>query len=154
MVVRASSGQIEPERVVVGVDGSEASNAAVRWAAAEAYLHSVTLYVVHAWEYPYSYPIDGRDDSRGRDVTRVDAACVLHGCLGLARDMCAGDVVGELVESGPASGVLNMVMAGDLLVLGSRGRGALKAGLFGSTVNSVLDHATVPVVVVPHATNR
>jgi nucleotide-binding universal stress UspA family protein len=53
----------------------------------------------------------------------------------------------------PASGVLSRVKDGDLLVLGSHGRGALKTGLFGSTVNSVLDHVTVSVAIVPHASN-
>ena len=48
------------------------------------------------------------------------------------------EVTGELVEGGPATGLLEVVRDGDLLVVGSRGRGALAANVFGSTVNSVL----------------
>ena len=44
--------------------------------------------------------------------------------------------------------VLDSLHDGDLLVMGSRGRGAVRAGLFGSTVYNVLDHSAVPVVVV------
>ncbi|MBK5333949.1 MAG: universal stress protein, partial [Ilumatobacteraceae bacterium] len=44
--------------------------------------------------------------------------------------------------------LLETVRDGDLLVVGSRGRGALAARLFGSTVNTVLDRCAVPVVVV------
>jgi nucleotide-binding universal stress UspA family protein len=40
------------------------------------------------------------------------------------------------------------VRDGDLVVVGWRGRGAVRAGLFGSTVNNVLEQSAVPVVVV------
>jgi nucleotide-binding universal stress UspA family protein len=44
--------------------------------------------------------------------------------------------------------VLDSVQDGDLLVLGSRGRGAVVSSVLGSTVMGVLDHAMVPVVFV------
>ena len=69
------------------------------------------------------------------------------------RSMAVGSVwmpiyPGALVESSSASALLDTVRDGDLLVLGSRGRGAVASRLFGSTVNSVVDQAAVPVVVV------
>jgi len=146
VVVRGVSGRGGPDRVVVGVDGSEPSRRAVRWAAAEADLHGVALHIVHAWEYPYA--LATTRESQGRDLTRVAAANVLDEALGVAREACGRDVTGQLVESGPASGLLGALRDGDMLVLGSRGRGAVRAGMFGSTVNSVLDQAAVPVVVL------
>jgi nucleotide-binding universal stress UspA family protein len=72
---------------------------------------------------------------------------VLDEAVELARAMCGSTVTGDLVEIGPAAGLLGSVRDGDLLVLGSRGRGALRAGIFGSTVNSILDAAAIPVAV-------
>ena len=44
--------------IVVGVDGSEQSTAAVRWAAREAYRRQAPLHVVHAWVWPlYHVPL-------------------------------------------------------------------------------------------------
>lgn len=146
VVVRGATGRDAPDRVVVGIDGSVASRQAVLWAAAEADLHGVELRVVHAWEYPYM-AVTTRE-SQARDLTRVDAACVLEEAVAYAREVCGSAVTDALVEDSPASGLLGAVRDGDLLVLGSRGRGALQAGMFGSTVNSVLDHAAIPVVVL------
>ena len=42
-------------KVVVGVDGSDSSLNALRWAAKEARLTGATLHAVTAWEYPLSY---------------------------------------------------------------------------------------------------
>ena len=87
-------------------------------------------------------------------MTRVDAARVLDGAVELARDMCGGDVNGELIEGSPGSAILASVHDGDLLVLGSRGRGAWRTGLFGSTVNNVLDEVDVPLAVVRSEEHR
>lgn len=146
VVVRGAASRGRPDRIVVAVDGSPASNVALRWAADEADLHGVTLVVLHAWEYPY-LPVD-TTSTQGRDITRVDAACLLDQSAALARERCAADVVDALVEDSPVSALLATVRDGDLVVLGSRGRGAVRAGLFGSTVNSVLERSAVPVVVV------
>jgi nucleotide-binding universal stress UspA family protein len=146
VVVRGVSGRGGPDRVVVGVDGSDTAKRATRWAASEADLHGVTLHIVHAWEYPYV--LVTTQESQARDLTRIAAANVLDEALELAREVCGAAVTGELVEGGPASGLLGALRDGDLLVLGSRGRGAMRAGMFGSSVNSVLDDAAVPVAVL------
>jgi nucleotide-binding universal stress UspA family protein len=146
VVVRGVSGRGGPDRVVVGIDGSETSRRATLWAAAEADLHGVNLHIVHAWEYPYA--LATTRESQGRDLTRVAAANVLDEALELAREASGSRVTGGLVEDGPASGLLGTLRDGDLLVLGSRGRGAVRAGMFGSTVNSVLDEAAIPVAVL------
>ncbi len=135
-----------PVRVVVGVDGSNDSTEALLWAGEEADRHGVGLTVVHAWTYPYR-PVDP-PSVQARDVMRIDAACVLESAAATARDRFAADVQTELVEAGPAAALIDAVRDGDLLVLGSRGRGALRSTIFGSTVNAVTDSSAVPVVVV------
>ena len=152
VVVRGAASRGRPDRIVVGVDDSDQAIAALRWAAAEADLHRVPLLVLHAWDYPYEMP--ARSTSQTRDLVQVDAARLLDQAVELARDLCGGDVTGELIEGSPGSSILAGVRDGDLLVLGSRGRGALTAGLFGSTVNSVLDEAATPVAVIRNGPNN
>jgi nucleotide-binding universal stress UspA family protein len=147
VVVRGGVSRGRPDRVVVGVDGSAASAAAIAWAAAEADLHRVPLEVVHAWWYPYV--VSGR--SFARDAMRVDAQLVLDDAVRTAREQCLSTVTGTLQEGDPATGLLEGVRDGDLLVLAPSGHGAIARSLLGSTVNSVLDRVFVPVAVVPGA---
>jgi len=143
VVVRGAASRGGPDRVVVGVDGTATAERALRWAADEADLHHTALLVVHTWSTPL-----GNDFDTVRDLARIDAACALEAAVEAARERCGATVDSLLVEGGPVNGLLDAVRDGDLLVLGSRGRGALRSGLFGSTVNGVLDAAAVPVVVV------
>lgn len=145
-VIRGAATRGAPDRVVVGVDGSATSDAALLWAADEADRHGVNLHVVHGWSYAYA-PVDARA-TQARDLTEVDADCTLTRSIELARERCGATVTGELTETSPVSALLEAVHDGDLLVLGSHGHGGLRSRLLGSTVNSVLDAAAVPVVVV------
>jgi nucleotide-binding universal stress UspA family protein len=146
VVVKGAASRGRPDRMVVGIDGSRPAEQALRWAAQEACLHEVPLLIVHGWWYPYVLADDST--SPARDLTQVDAACVLDRAVEDARELCSGDVTGLLVEAGPASALLDTARDGDLVVVGSRGHGAIMAGLIGSTVNSVVERSAVPVVVV------
>lgn len=146
VVVHGAVGRGRPDRIVVGVDGSPASDLAVQWASGEAALHQAPLVVVHGWWYPYMLVENSR--SQARDLTRVDAACVLDRSVELARQLCGADVIGTLVESGPASALLDTACDGDLLVVGSRGHGAIRSGLIGSTAISVIERSSTPVAVI------
>lgn len=146
VVVRGPASRGRPDRIVVGVDGSQTSDQALQWAGEEADRHRVSLVVVHGWWYSYLTADTG--SSQARDLTQVDAACVLERAVEVAREKFAADVTGQLVEYSPVSAILDTVRDGDLLVLGCRGRGAIMSSLFGSTVNSVLERCAVPVVVV------
>jgi len=146
VVVRGVGNRGGPDRVVVGIDGSPESRDALRWAGNEAELHGVGLLVVHAWMYPY-LTVDTAS-AQARDLANIDAACVLERAVESAREEFGIDVDGELVEAGPLTALLETVRDGDLLVVGSRGRGAFSASHFGYTVKSVLDRSPVPVVVV------
>lgn len=154
VVVRGPIEPHNPERVVVGFDGSGAATDALRWAVDQADRYGAPVHVVHAWEYPYSAltgetPMAAVDfaTSQAKDLTQVDAATVLEAGVELARQRASVDVEGVLVEGTPTSALLSFVHDGDLIVIGTRGRSAL-AGVFGSTANAILDRANVPVVVV------
>jgi nucleotide-binding universal stress UspA family protein len=146
VVVRGAATRGKPDRVLVGIDGSPSADEALEWAGDEADRHGVPLVVVHGWHYPYL--VSGTSTAQGRDLTEIDAACVLERGVEMARERCATDVTGRLIEASPATALLDAARDGDLLVVGSSGRGALSATFFGSTVNSVLEQAAVPVVVV------
>ena len=145
-VVRGSASRGAPDRVLVGVDGSPASAKALRWAGDEADRHGVELVIVHAWDYPYEPAKIG--SAQGRDLTEIDAACTLDSAVEAARARCAAMVIPMLVEGGPVTALLDTARDGDVLVVGSRGRRALRSRFFGSTANSVLNAAAVPVVVI------
>lgn len=146
VVVRGSASRGAPDRVVVGVDGSPAADKALRWAGDEADRHGVELVIVHAWSYPY-VPVDTAA-TQGRDLTRIDAACTLDRAAELAGERCGITVTPLLVEGSPVTALLEAAHDGDILVVGSRGRGAVRSRLFGSTAHSVLDASAVPIVVV------
>jgi nucleotide-binding universal stress UspA family protein len=146
VVVPGPGSWTRPERVVVGVDGSPTSTRALQWAGDEADRYGATLLVVHGWMYPY-LALDP-DSSQARDLTKVDAACVVDRAVESAREQFAAEITGRLIENSPAAALLGTVRHGDLLVLGSHGHGAIHATLFGSTVSSVLDRCAVPTVVV------
>ena len=145
VVVRGASTALE--RVVVGIDASDRATDVLDWAIDEANLHEVPISVVHVWEYPYSAV--GATDCPARDLMQVDADRLLLTAIEHTRERCAAAVEHVLLEGSPSLCLPTAVRPGDLLVLGSRGRGPMRSGVLGSTVNSVLDEVMVPVAVVP-----
>ena len=130
--------------VVAGIDGSDQSIMALRWAADEARRRSAPLWVVHAFDIvrtEYYGPEIAAERRAGEEV--LDAA------VRQARELAAEVEVRPVLEAGAASVVLLKQSAhADLVVLGSRGRGGFAAQLLGSTPLQVASHASCPVVVV------
>jgi len=145
-VVRGPASRGRPQRVVVGIDGSPASQRALEWAGDEADRQGCELIVVHGWTYPYIAVDAG--SAQARDLTQIDAACTLDNAVEHAAERFATAPTPVLVEASPSSALLETLRDGDLLVVGSRGRGALTSTIFGSTVNAVLERCAVPMVVV------
>lgn len=156
VVVRhEAEGSRRPDApVVVGVDGSARSVAALRFAAGEAALRGVDLDVVHAWTavpplYPgIWFPID--TDAVERAARDALAETVR---AGLGPD--PGPTVTARVVGGPSAPVLLAAAEeAQLLVVGSRGRGGFAGLLLGSTSQQCLSHAGCPVAVVRHGSDE
>ena len=141
-VVRRPVGPWPPRRIVIGVDRCDA---AVAWACREADLHHVPLVIVHV--VAASRAQGGGPTTPDHVGPHADAA--LTRAVDRARRMCSSVVSSIRVEGEPVTALLDVCGAGDLLVLGTRRRGRVVSALFGSTVDGVLDHAHIPVVIVP-----
>jgi nucleotide-binding universal stress UspA family protein len=132
-------------RVIVGIDGSPASERALEWAMCEADRRDADLVVLHAWQYEYAQE---ETAAGGRDLLRVDAACFLERAVEPVRERTRIDVRGELVEGAPAEALLNAAEEAELVVVGTRGRGKLRSALFGSVARSLASGSCRPTVVV------
>jgi nucleotide-binding universal stress UspA family protein len=143
--------------IVVGVDGSDASREALRWAAEEARLRSAQLVGIHAWSFVPVAPLGDAGvlampagDLPGQLEAESEAAtATLEEALAEAVGEGSGIEVDRRVVEGDAGEVLVAEAAkADLVVVGSHGRAGLKAALLGSVSRHVVDHASCPVVVV------
>ena len=143
--------------IVVGVDGSEASRAALGWAAEEAGLRSVPLVLVHVWSFVPPQPIGDPGlfavpvgDLPGQlDAERGAAAGALEGAASEALAAAPGIEVEErLVEGDAGDALVSESESAQLLVVGSHGRTGFRAALLGSVSQHVASHAACPVVVV------
>ena len=143
--------------IVVGVDGSEASLEALRWAADEARLRATSLRAVHAWSFISAQPLGDpgmlampAGDLAGQLGAESDAArnaleTALSDALGSDPDV---ELEQKLVEGDAGDALVAESATADLVVVGSHGRTGLKAALLGSVSRHVVSHAECPVVVV------
>lgn len=135
-------------RIVVGIDGSECSFRAVRWARAEARRRDATLEVVMAWHWGdqrHLDPNEGFDPEYDQEKASKVLDAYLDQALGDDRDGVEARAVLDL----PARALMEAAEDADLLVVGSRGRGGFKGLLLGSVSSQVVTHAPSPVVVLP-----
>jgi len=137
------------KKVVVGVDGSPSSIAALRWAVEQAEKTGADVVAVHAWEYPYYGDISGSSATPSPEVFIDGARALLDEALQKV-DVPPSLRVEPVVAEGSASRVLlDGANGAELLVVGARGRGGFLHLLLGSVASQCVNHATVPVVVVP-----
>lgn len=135
------------QRIVVGIDGSDHSKAALRWALGQARLTGASVDAVTAWRYPATYglaviPGPGELDFDG------ESRKVLADAVAGAGAGTPGVEVRQLVGEGPSAEVLlNVAKGADLLVVGSRGLGGFRSAVLGSVSLACVLHATCPVLV-------
>jgi nucleotide-binding universal stress UspA family protein len=127
-----------PRPVVVGADGSDASQPAVAFAFAEAALRDVPLLAVCALADTPSVLGGGR-------LLEADFEQALAKCEADYPDVV---VRRQVVQGGPRGALLDASSGGQLLVLGARGRGGLRGMMLGSVSLAVLHHAPCPVAIV------
>jgi len=136
-----------PPKIVVGVDGSESSKNALRWAAAQAELTGAEIEVVTTWEYPPTlgwappYPSDFDPDEDARKALQEAVDSVLGTDPRVK-------VTLTVTEGHPAIVLSTASRGAGLLVVGSRGHGAFAGMLLGSVSEYCAAHAACPVVVV------
>lgn len=133
-------------RIVVGIDGSEPSKAALRWAVGQAVLTGAVVHAVAAWEYPSLYgwfaPMvdEGFEQAARRTLTaEVDDVIGPEHPVAVRESLVLGHAAQVLLEAAEDA---------DLLVLGSRGRGTFARTLLGSVSTRCAVHRACPVVIV------
>ena len=138
--------------IVVGVDGSDASVVALRWATVEASLRNAEVHAVYAWTFPYVGELTGMSMAMvDRDELEADAKSIVAGIVQRVQAEQDGVTIREYVAEGsPASVLTEAAKGADLLVVGSRGRGGFTGLLLGSVSQQVAQHAPCPVVIIPH----
>ena len=139
-------------RVVVGVDGSAVSKAALAWALEEARVRHATLEVVIAWSYLDQPPQEEGESAGFRpDFGEDDARRILDEMLAEVAGTEPGvEVVKTVVCDLAHRALLAAAEGADLVVVGARGLGGLREALLGSVSHEVLQHARCPVVVIRH----
>lgn len=136
--------------IVVGVDGSEHSLHALRWAAEEARLRACPLRVVASFSTPimstgYEVAVPDPADLAAASNTMLDAALDSVRELGVLDGV---DVITEVLEGHAGEQLIQLSDTADLLVVGARGHGGFLGLLMGSVTTYVVNHALCPVVVV------
>lgn len=147
-------------RIVVGIDGSAGSVAALHWAAGEARLRGVDVLAVMAWQQPAVYGAPsvmalGMDPAIDTQRALAEAAEAevsrLGKQVGKERDVT---IVCQGIEGHPAQALVRAAEGAVALVVGTRGHGGFVGALLGSVSQHVVAHATCPVVVVPDPSRR
>jgi nucleotide-binding universal stress UspA family protein len=124
--------------IVAGVDGSSASQGVLDFAFAEAELRGTRVRVVYAWTWPGPEPVDEGDER-----------LVVREALAGRRERHPGvDVVEEIVQGHPVEALRQAATGADLLVVGSRGRGAFAGLVLGSVSQALLQRSPCPLAVI------
>lgn len=135
------------DAIVVAVDGSDASMAAVRWATTTAAKRRKPLHLAAFWQIPAMVP--GAYQSTVQAALRGEAADSLDKASELAAGLAPGLAMTQDVQEGhPAQGLVAMSGEAALIVMGARGLGLVSGALMGSISAAVLSHAACPVVIV------
>ncbi|MDA8385206.1 MAG: universal stress protein [Actinomycetota bacterium] len=136
----------QANRVVVGIDGSAASEEALAWAADESRVRGAVLEIDHVWSLPnlgyggFVAQIDDFEKDAKELLEKVtDRARKNHPDL---------TIESNLLEGPPAPALIVRGKRADLLVVGSRGHGGFTGLMLGSVSQQLVHHAEFPIVVV------
>lgn len=141
--------------IVVGVDGSDGAKAALRFALAEAKLRQATVSAVHVWQFGF-YGASGTgefDPAFAADLSDVRAAAeagleaTVNAVVSNGSEV---EITRRVVEGTPGAVLVEQSRGAELLIVGSRGHGGFAGLLLGSVSQTCAQHATCPVVIIPH----
>ncbi|MGA9679486.1 MAG: universal stress protein, partial [Mycobacterium sp.] len=145
--------------IIVGVDGSSVSKLAVDWAARDAAMRNIALTMVNVQDPPMllTNPTPftfggGMSMAPGYREWQQDAGReILNDAFKTVRDATKGspiEVTSEMVNGPAVRTLVNLSKEAQLVVVGSRGRGALARVLLGSVSTGLVHHAHCPVAVI------
>ncbi|MGO8939503.1 MAG: universal stress protein [Mycobacterium sp.] len=145
--------QSEHLGIVVGVDGSSASTAAVRWAAHRAAMSNTGLTLVHACPavVPGSSLVDwtGPTPAEVQRAQEEQAKLLLDDAAATAEDTAGHlHIQTTAIAGAPVPGLLELSKDARMLVVGRRGRVSLADVLLGSVSAAMIHHARCPVAVI------
>ncbi len=146
-IVKADATQASSRTspVLLGIDGSPASEAATALAFEEASRRGVDLVALHAWSDVGVFPIVGMDWHQYEDQGHEVLAERLAGWQEQYPDV---HVRRRIVCDRPARWLIDESKKAQLVVVGSRGRGGISSMLLGSVSTAVAESASAPVIVV------
>lgn len=141
----------DAKKVVVGIDGSELSQAALAWALDYASRHGLIVHAVHAWTLP-SFDLLAAPAGPGsadlQTITEEEQRSMAESLAGF-RDAYPDVTIEEtVIKESAAKALLNAAQDAALIVVGTHGRGEVLAAVLGSVSQTLLRKAEVPVVVV------
>lgn len=147
VVVRGVRGPIGRLPVVVGIDGTACSEAALAFAFAEASSRRVPVLAVHVWSDAMVDPVVG---------PAIDWAALAADAQEVIAERLAGwtekfpdvEVGRRVVRDNAAATLVDMSVGAQLVVVGTRGRGQLRGAVLGSVSQALLRHSSCPVAVV------
>lgn len=144
--------------IVVGVDGSPPSDAAVRWAAHEAAMRNLRLTLVHALATPALPWPAAPMPTELRQRQEVDARAIIDDAVKVAEDTITdggpAEIEGQLFFSAPAPTLVDMSKDTHMVVVGARGLGAVRSVVLGSVSTGLIHHAHCPVAVIHPEASR
>ncbi len=139
---------IGPQRILVGFDGSDPSQRAVRLAFAWAHASGASVWIVHARETPQRVAEPRTEEEQGNEIDAVTET--LDDLQRYASAIGVRTTI-EVRDGAPAEALLGAVpeIGADLVGVGTRGLRGPTRVLLGSVSSRVVGRAAVPVVVVP-----
>ncbi|MCV7383553.1 universal stress protein [Mycolicibacter longobardus] len=135
--------------ILVGVDGSPSSAAAVDWAARDAALHNLPLTLVHVLAPPVVMTFPETPMPPGfTEWQREQGERHLRHAVEVAEAAGAPRVAAETVLGSTVPTLVDLSRDAACLVVGSRGHGRLRRRFLGSASSSLVRHAHCPVAVI------
>jgi nucleotide-binding universal stress UspA family protein len=138
-------------RIVVGVDGSPSSRAALRWAVKQARMTGGTVDAVIAWQLPmvlggYGWaPLYVAEEGDFEE----DARKTLDAVIGQEVGSADGTLVrSRVVQGHPSQALIDAAAGASLLVVGNRGHGGFAEAMLGSVGHHCVHHAHCPVLIM------
>jgi nucleotide-binding universal stress UspA family protein len=138
--------------IIVGIDGSPESDAAVNWAAHDAAIRGLPLTLVHVENPAAPTWSQAPILEESPEQQEADGRSLLANASTIARDAIADTaqihIDGELLSSATVPTLVDQSKDAELIVVGSRGRGALSRSFLGSVSSGLIRHAHCPVALI------